>query len=139
MWIDDLLTLQSYFEYLIQPIIRLPKRLPFLPQIVLMETHTTGCASADGVSVLYLWFFEGVRGVLEQAAGLHLQVAVDDVDREVLGRGEQAVDAKLAQGVDDECLLVVDLGGNGMLVIFPDAVWLLVDEVSAFFINEKDD
>ena len=69
----------------------------------------------------------------------HFQVAVDDVDREVLGRGEQAVDAKLAQGVDDERLLVVDLGGNGMLVIIPDAVWLLVDEVSAFFINEKDD
>lgn len=59
MWIDDLLTLQSYFEYLIQPIIRLPKRLPFLPQIVLRETHATGRASADGVSVLYLWFFEG--------------------------------------------------------------------------------
>ncbi len=56
-----------------------------------------------------------------------------------MGRGEQAVDAKLAQGVDDERLLVVDLGGNGMLVIFLDAVWLLVDEVSAFFINEKDD
>ena len=80
-----------------------------------------------------------MRCQLELATRLHLEVSVDYVDREVLGRGEQAVDAKLAQGVDDERLLVVDLGGNGMLVIFPDAVWLLVDKVSAFFINEKDD
>ena len=76
---------------------------------------------------------------LEKAAGLHLEVTVDDIDREVLWRGEQAVDTILTQGVDDERLLVVDFGGNGVLIIIPGATWLLADEISALFINKEDD
>ncbi len=77
--------------------------------------------------------------MLEQAAGLHLQVAVDDVDREALRGGEQAADATLTQGVDDERLLVVDFGRNGVLVVFLDAVGLLVDEVAAVLVDEEYD
>ena len=76
---------------------------------------------------------------LEQLARLHLKVPVDHVDRKVLRQSEQAIDAILAQGVDDEVLLVVDFFGNGVLVIIFDAMWLLVDEFSALFIDEKDD
>ena len=76
---------------------------------------------------------------LEKGAGLHLEVTVDDIDREVLWRSEQTVDAILTQGVDDEHLLVVDIGGNGVLVIVLDAVRLLVDEVAAILVDEEDD
>ena len=56
-----------------------------------------------------------------------------------MGRGEQAVDTILAQGVDDERLLIVNFGGYGVLIIILDTMRLLIDEVSAIFIDEKDD
>lgn len=80
-----------------------------------------------------------MRCQLELATRLHLKVSIDYIDREVLGRGEQAVDTILTQGVDDERLLIVNFGGYGVLIIILDTMRLLIDEVSAIFIDEKDD
>lgn len=75
---------------------------------------------------------------LEQPARLHLKVSVDYVDREVLWRCEQAIDAILSQSVDNERLLMVNFGSDGVLVIILDAMRLLADEISALFIDKKD-
>jgi hypothetical protein len=48
--------------------------------------------------------------------GLYLQVFVDDVDGEVVWRGQQRLDAILTQGLHNDALLVAELLGNNALV-----------------------
>ena len=57
-----------------------------------------------------------------------LQVFVDDGDGEARWTGEQGVDAVLLQGGNDESFLVLELLGDGVLVIVfgGDSVRLLV-------------
>ncbi len=48
--------------------------------------------------------------------GLYLQVFVDDVDGEVVWRGQQRLDAILTQGLHNDALLVAERLGNDALV-----------------------
>ena len=75
-------------------------RSPFLRH---RASFNASWACWKGVSIRRQEVFSGRLRArwLEQAAGFHLEVAVDDIDREVLGRGEQAVNAILSQCVDD--------------------------------------
>lgn len=58
-----------------------------------------------------------VNRLLYLLALLHLEVAVDNIDAEVLRRGKQRQNAVLSQGADDETLLIDEAVGHDLTVV----------------------
>ena len=75
----------------------------------------------------------------DELAGFDFEVAVDDVDGEAVGGGEEREDALLLQGGEDELLLAGDFLGDDLLIILFAVEGLLLDELAELAVGEEDD